>query len=246
MHIQKWILLLWIWFLNSLICFLIPNCFVNVLSFTRSQFHTFCLVGEQNRSSRLPLRWSFSCEYKPFDFLFSDQTSGFGIAFMRICVMSRVVSITCNMLMISQVMASQIGTMGTILHARFASVLFSFVTKGEDLWFFYYRVFLWVIQIIMMIIIIRNASETCILSVARKEEGFTVQPTFNVSVIFGKRDEVSQIVLLYMLSWLFITVLNLEWIHDLQPMLLAITRQLIEHIRYVYFLPNRLFLENVN
>lgn len=38
---------------------------------------------------------------------------------------------------------------------------------------------------------------------ARKEEGFTVQPTFNVSVIFGKRDE---------------------------PMLLAITRQLIEHI----------------
>ncbi|KAH1128774.1 hypothetical protein J1N35_000152 [Gossypium stocksii] len=52
------------------------------------------------------------------------------------------------------VMATQIGTMGTILHAR-------------------------------------------------KEEGFTVQPTFTVSVIFGKRDE---------------------------PMLLAITRQLIEHI----------------
>ncbi|XWS32759.1 hypothetical protein CRYUN_Cryun22dG0017200 [Craigia yunnanensis] len=53
-----------------------------------------------------------------------------------------------------KVMATQIGTMGTILHAR-------------------------------------------------KEEGVTVQPTFNVSVIFGKRDE---------------------------PMLLAITRQLIEHI----------------
>ncbi|XWS40736.1 hypothetical protein CRYUN_Cryun17cG0021200 [Craigia yunnanensis] len=52
------------------------------------------------------------------------------------------------------VMATQIGTMGTILHAR-------------------------------------------------KEEGVTVQPTFNVSVIFGKRDE---------------------------PILLAITRQLIEHI----------------
>ncbi|TYI20725.1 hypothetical protein ES332_A07G257700v1 [Gossypium tomentosum] len=52
------------------------------------------------------------------------------------------------------VMATQIGTMGTILHAR-------------------------------------------------KEQGFTVQPTFNVSVIFGKRDEL---------------------------MLLAITRQLIEHI----------------
>ncbi|XVE67917.1 hypothetical protein DITRI_Ditri09bG0026400 [Diplodiscus trichospermus] len=53
-----------------------------------------------------------------------------------------------------KVMATQIGTMGTILHAR-------------------------------------------------KEEGVTVQPTFNVSVIFGKRDE---------------------------PMLLTITRQLIEHI----------------
>ncbi|GMI86807.1 hypothetical protein like AT5G14710 [Hibiscus trionum] len=52
------------------------------------------------------------------------------------------------------VMATQIGTMGTILHAR-------------------------------------------------KEEGVTVEPTFNVSVILGKRDE---------------------------PMLLAITRQLIENI----------------
>ncbi|KAE8706709.1 NAD(P)-binding Rossmann-fold superfamily protein [Hibiscus syriacus] len=52
------------------------------------------------------------------------------------------------------VMATQIGTMGTILHAR-------------------------------------------------KEEGVTVEPTFNVSVIFGKRDE---------------------------PMLLAIARQLIEII----------------
>ncbi|XP_022774410.1 proteasome assembly chaperone 3 isoform X2 [Durio zibethinus] len=58
------------------------------------------------------------------------------------------------------VMATQIGTMGTILHAR-------------------------------------------------KEEGVTVQPTFNVSVIFGKRDE---------------------------PMLLAITRQLIEHISCKYSL----------
>nr|KJB11513.1 hypothetical protein B456_001G262800 [Gossypium raimondii] len=54
---------------------------------------------------------------------------------------------------------------------------------------------------------------------ARKEEGFTVQPTFNVSVIFGKRDE---------------------------PMLPAITRQLIEHIRSVYFLLNRHFLDDVN
>ncbi|KAK6256458.1 hypothetical protein SCA6_017763 [Theobroma cacao] len=54
----------------------------------------------------------------------------------------------------SQVMATQIGTMGTILHAR-------------------------------------------------KEEGVSIQPTFHVSVIFGKRDE---------------------------PMLLAIARQLIEQI----------------
>ncbi|XP_017975259.1 PREDICTED: proteasome assembly chaperone 3 isoform X2 [Theobroma cacao] len=52
------------------------------------------------------------------------------------------------------VMATQIGTMGTILHAR-------------------------------------------------KEEGVSIQPTFHVSVIFGKRDE---------------------------PMLLAIARQLIEQI----------------
>ncbi|GKV07716.1 hypothetical protein SLEP1_g19452 [Rubroshorea leprosula] len=52
------------------------------------------------------------------------------------------------------VMASQIGTMGTILHAR-------------------------------------------------KEEGVAIHPTFNVSVIFGKRDE---------------------------PMLVACARQLIEHI----------------
>ncbi|GKV07717.1 hypothetical protein SLEP1_g19452 [Rubroshorea leprosula] len=51
-------------------------------------------------------------------------------------------------------MASQIGTMGTILHAR-------------------------------------------------KEEGVAIHPTFNVSVIFGKRDE---------------------------PMLVACARQLIEHI----------------
>ncbi|GLU02068.1 hypothetical protein SLE2022_193380 [Rubroshorea leprosula] len=52
------------------------------------------------------------------------------------------------------VMASQIGTMGTILHAR-------------------------------------------------KEEGVAIHPTFNVSVIFGKRDE---------------------------PMLVACARQLVEHI----------------
>ncbi|KAJ4831510.1 hypothetical protein Tsubulata_004743 [Turnera subulata] len=39
---------------------------------------------------------------------------------------------------------------------------------------------------------------------ARKEEGVSVLPTFNVSVIFGKRDE---------------------------PMLVACARQLIEHIR---------------
>ncbi|KAL5793187.1 hypothetical protein ACOSP7_001781 [Xanthoceras sorbifolium] len=38
---------------------------------------------------------------------------------------------------------------------------------------------------------------------ARKEEGMSIQPTFNVSVIFGKRDE---------------------------PMLVACARQLVEHI----------------
>ncbi|KAJ6301982.1 hypothetical protein OIU77_016150 [Salix suchowensis] len=40
-------------------------------------------------------------------------------------------------------------------------------------------------------------------SVARKEESMSIHPTFNVSVIFGKRDE---------------------------PMLVACARQIIEHI----------------
>ncbi|XP_050134628.1 uncharacterized protein LOC126610572 isoform X1 [Malus sylvestris] len=41
---------------------------------------------------------------------------------------------------------------------------------------------------------------------ARKEEGMAIHPTFNVAVIFGKRDE---------------------------PMLVSCARQLIEHIRYI-------------
>ncbi|KAL8124333.1 hypothetical protein AgCh_012111 [Apium graveolens] len=43
---------------------------------------------------------------------------------------------------------------------------------------------------------------------ARKEEGVSTNPTFHVSVIFGKRDE---------------------------PVLVACARQLIEHIRYCFF-----------
>ncbi|XP_013610630.1 PREDICTED: uncharacterized protein LOC106317346 isoform X2 [Brassica oleracea var. oleracea] len=42
---------------------------------------------------------------------------------------------------------------------------------------------------------------------ARKEEGMSVEPTFSVSVIFGKRDE---------------------------PMLVATARRLIDHIRSLY------------
>ncbi|KAL3833153.1 hypothetical protein ACJIZ3_007889 [Penstemon smallii] len=42
---------------------------------------------------------------------------------------------------------------------------------------------------------------------ARKEEGVSIDPTFNVAVVFGKRDE---------------------------PMLAACARKLIEHIRYIF------------
>ncbi|KAH7577354.1 hypothetical protein JRO89_XS01G0239700 [Xanthoceras sorbifolium] len=70
------------------------------------------------------------------------------------------------------VIATQIGTMGTILHARSA------VLPEELLKCIYF-------------------------TIARKEEGMSIQPTFNVSVIFGKRDE---------------------------PMLVACARQLVEHI----------------
>ncbi|KAB1209168.1 Proteasome assembly chaperone 3 [Morella rubra] len=64
------------------------------------------------------------------------------------------------------VIASQIGAMGTILHARLSF-------------------------------------EICLFLHPRKEEGVSIEPTFNVSAIFGKRDE---------------------------PMLLACARQLIEQI----------------
>ncbi|XP_050878990.1 uncharacterized protein LOC127082796 isoform X1 [Lathyrus oleraceus] len=66
------------------------------------------------------------------------------------------------------VIATQIGAMGTILHAR------------KDC----------------------SHSRTCLIY-ARKEEGMSINPTFNVSVLFGKRDE---------------------------PMLVACARQLIEHM----------------
>lgn len=139
----------------------------------------------------------------------------------NVCVRSRLESgmtipslyqfklITSNARKTSQVMATQIGAMGTILHARFVPYFSSeqlfFVPffppcyKSQTrllieigVWFL-----CWVCQIIMMIAFSEEHLSNVYILIARKEEGVTVQPTFNVSVIFGKRDEVSWTVMLY-------------------------------------------------
>lgn len=68
------------------------------------------------------------------------------------------------------------------------------------------------------------------LMICRKEEGMLIQPTFNVSVIFGKRDEVRK-PMLYSVPLVSIKVFDQLNTH-LQPMLVACARQLIENIRY--------------
>ncbi|KAA0042745.1 uncharacterized protein E6C27_scaffold44G002440 [Cucumis melo var. makuwa] len=60
---------------------------------------------------------------------------------------------------------------------------------------------------------------------ARKEEGMTIHPTFSVSTVFGKRDEVS---LLHYSSLLLNNAAIDTW--NFQPMLVACARQLIEQI----------------
>ncbi|KAJ0704327.1 putative proteasome assembly chaperone 3 [Helianthus annuus] len=92
----------------------------------------------------------FSVQIKLLPFLFEE----IGLAENQFALESKVDIVICNYDDQFLVIATEIGTMGTIMHAR-------------------------------------------------KEEGMLNTPTFNVSVIFGKRDE---------------------------PMLLACARQLIEHI----------------
>lgn len=60
-------------------------------------------------------------------------------------------------------------------------------------------------------------------------------PTFNVSVIFGKRDEVSCLMIYEVDTTVTIHHIDLiTEILDLQPMLVACARQLIEHIRSTF------------
>lgn len=66
--------------------------------------------------------------------------------------------------------------------------------------------------------------------IGRKEEGMLTQPTFNVSVIFGKRDEVRKPTLY---SVPLVSIKLDQLITHLQPMLVACARQLIENIRYL-------------
>lgn len=81
------------------------------------------------------------------------------------------------------------------------------------------------------------------LLIVRKEEGVSVEPTFGVNVIFGKRDEVIygisikvsfSLLLSYCSLFMLVSSKDID-IPDyyFQPMLVACARQLIEHIRYI-------------
>ena len=65
-----------------------------------------------------------------------------------------------------------------------------------------------------------------------KEEGATFNPTYSVSVIFGKRDEVMEPNAIA-LSFLIDLCTHLNLLSFVQPMLEACARQLVEHIRYI-------------
>ncbi|KAL0913541.1 hypothetical protein M5K25_017006 [Dendrobium thyrsiflorum] len=71
----------------------------------------------------------------------------------------------------------------------------------------------------------------------RKEEGFASDPTFSVSVIFGKRDEVRLLNFfkfgIFIGSYVFMILISKNYkisLYMMQPLLDACGRQLIEHI----------------
>lgn len=97
--------------ISSLVCIGTTNdhvgsvlrcCVINFLFW----YLKFCLAAEQNRYNHLQLWWSFSCKY---------EASTLFWCMMSACLCDNI----SNVWNTSQVIATQIGTMGTILHARF-------------------------------------------------------------------------------------------------------------------------------
>jgi hypothetical protein len=72
----------------------------------------------------------------------------------------------------------------------------------------HYTVYLSMVNGNGMQVIVTQVGKLGTLLHARKEEGYGTAPTFNVSIIMGKRDE---------------------------PLLVACARQLIEHIRFAFY-----------